>query len=102
LTTTESRQDFATMANYGECQNDPSLPPVAEAIINKRRRDQASRARNSSGRRRFVDPTTCERDYTEAEMEFMGAMQTYKQTSGRMFPTLSEVLEVLKGLARVS
>jgi hypothetical protein len=31
-------------------------------------------------------------------MEFMGAMQLYKQASGRMFPTWSEVLEVLKGL----
>ena len=28
----------------------------------------------------------------------MRAMQRYKQTSGRMFPTWSEVLEVLKSL----
>ena len=28
----------------------------------------------------------------------MNAMQLYKQASGRMFPTWSEVLEVLKGL----
>jgi hypothetical protein len=31
-------------------------------------------------------------------MEFMQAMQAYKQKSGRMFPTWSEVLEVLKNL----
>ena len=65
------------------------------------RQQQASRAaaaRNASGRRRFVDPATCERDYSGAEWEFMLAMQRYKQASGRMFPTWSEVLEVLRGL----
>ena len=46
----------------------------------------------------MVDPTICERDYTEAELEFMFAVEKYKRTSGRMFPTWSEVLEVLKGL----
>jgi hypothetical protein len=59
---------------------------------------RAATARNSSGRRRFVDPTTCDRDYSQAEREFMQAMQDYKQRSGRMFPTWSEVLEVLRDL----
>jgi hypothetical protein len=59
---------------------------------------RAANARNSSGRRRFVDPTTCDRDYSEAEREFMQAMLEYKLKSGRMFPTWSEVLEVLKAL----
>lgn len=59
---------------------------------------RAATARQVSGRRRFVDPTTCDRDYTEAEREFMEAMQAYKQKSGRMFPTWSEVLEVLQSL----
>ncbi len=71
------------------------------AWINRRATEQATRAANArqlSGRRRFVDPTTCEREYTEAEMEFMKAMNDYKQRSGRMFPTWSEVLEVLGGL----
>lgn len=49
-------------------------------------------------RRRQIDPTTCERDYTPDEIEFMGAMDEYKRRSGRMFPTCSEVLEVLKSL----
>jgi hypothetical protein len=69
--------------------------------INRRATEQATRAANArqrSGRRRFVDPTTSERDYTEAEMEFMLAMNEYKQRSGRMFPTWSEVLEVLCSL----
>lgn len=69
--------------------------------INRKATEQATRAANArqlSGRRRFVDPTTCEREYTEAEMEFMMAMNDYKRRSGRMFPTWSEVLEVLQGL----
>jgi hypothetical protein len=49
-------------------------------------------------RRRQIDPTTCERDYTGEELEFMGALDEYKRTSGRMFPTCSEVLEVFKKL----
>ena len=59
---------------------------------------RAAKARNASGRRRFVDPTTCEREYSLAEREFMEAMQAYKHRSGRMFPTWSEVLEVLVDL----
>lgn len=52
-------------------------------------------------RRRQIDPTTCERDYSEAEVEFMNALDVYKRTSGRMFPTCSEVLEVIRGLGYV-
>jgi hypothetical protein len=59
---------------------------------------RASRARHASKRRQKIDPTTCEREYTPAELEFMQAIQAYKQSSGRMFPTWSEVLEVLQGL----
>jgi len=49
-------------------------------------------------RRRQIDPTTCERDYTDEEVEFMQALDQYKRKSGRMFPTCSELLEVLRGL----
>jgi hypothetical protein len=59
---------------------------------------RAAQARQVSGRRRLIDPTTCDRDYEAAEVEFMLAMQEYKRRSGRMFPTWSEVLEVLKSL----
>ncbi len=52
-------------------------------------------------RRRQIDPTTCERDYSEPEVQFMSAMDEYKRTSGRMFPTCSEVLEVLRNLGYV-
>ena len=59
---------------------------------------KANQARMKSGRRRLIDPTTCDRDYSAAEMEFMQAIQEYKSKSGRMFPTWSEVLEVLQAL----
>jgi hypothetical protein len=49
-------------------------------------------------RRRQIDPTTCERDYTTDEIEFMSALDDYKRTSGRMFPTCSEILEVVQKL----
>jgi hypothetical protein len=49
-------------------------------------------------RRRQIDPTTCERDYTPDEIEFMQAMDEYKRRNGRMFPTCSEILEVVRDL----
>lgn len=52
-------------------------------------------------RRRQIDPTTCERDYREDEIEFMRAMDDYKRSSGRMFPTCSEVLEVVRSMGYV-
>jgi hypothetical protein len=57
--------------------------------------------REKVNRRRQIDPTTCERDYTEQEVEFMNAIDDYKRKSGRMFPTCSEVLEVIRSLGYV-
>jgi hypothetical protein len=54
--------------------------------------------RNQGERRRQVDPTTCERDYTDEEIVFMKAMDQYKRDNRRPFPTWSEVLEVLYSL----
>jgi len=54
--------------------------------------------RRTVERRRQIDPTTCERDYSAAEIEFMTAMNDYKRRSGRQFPTWSEVLEVVRSL----
>jgi hypothetical protein len=54
--------------------------------------------RRKSPRRRQIDPTTCERDYSADEIEFMQALDAYKRRSGRMFPTCSEILEVVRAL----
>jgi hypothetical protein len=77
-----------------------SLPSLEQCIDRKASAlaSRAATARNRSGRRRFVDPTTCERDYDDRELEFLRAMEEYKRRSGRMFPTWTEVLEVLIGL----
>jgi hypothetical protein len=69
----------------------------ADAMASRRSHD-ADAARQVSDRRRLLEPTTGGRGVAPAECEFMAAMQAYKQSSGRMFPTWSEVLEVLRGL----
>ena len=53
------------------------------------------------GRRRKIDPTTCERDYSNDEREFMQALEEYKRQNGRNFPTCSEILEVIRGLGYI-
>ncbi len=77
--------------NYNRSDAQASAQASAQAT-------RASHAAHASARRRFVDPTTCDREYRAAELEFLAAIQAYKQSSGRMFPTWSEVLEVLEGL----
>lgn len=69
--------------------------PVA---TDRRRAQNAAEKRKNSERRRLIDPTTCERDYTDDESEFMKAMDRYKRENRRPFPTWSEVLEVLRSL----
>ncbi|MBI2827366.1 MAG: hypothetical protein HYX69_22050 [Planctomycetia bacterium] len=69
-----------------------------ETVVVERRKLER---RAKVNRRRQIDPTTCERDYTADEVEFMNAMNNYKRTSGRMFPTCSEVLEVIRALGYV-
>lgn len=57
--------------------------------------------RRKTPRRRQIDPTTCERDYSNEEIEFMHALDAYKRANGRMFPTCSEILEVIRHLGYV-
>lgn len=61
----------------------------------------ATERRTKKQRRRQIDPTTCERDYTGDEVEFMQALDAYKRAAGRMFPTCSEILEVIRSLGYV-
>lgn len=75
-----------------EERRDEETMEAASPTLEKRQKVQ---------RRRQIDPTTCERDYSTDEVEFMNAMDEYKRTSGRMFPTCSEVLEVIRDLGYV-
>jgi hypothetical protein len=60
--------------------------------------DNAADTMEKTARRRNIDPTTCERDYSDEEREFMMAYEAYKRSSGRNFPTCSEILEVVRSL----
>jgi hypothetical protein len=75
-----------------------TLDVELESSNEEERREPLPERRTKVERRRQIDPTTCERDYGDAEVEFMGAMDIYKRRSGRQFPTWSEVLEVLHSL----
>lgn len=68
-----------------------NIPTAAEHRSGKDRRHKVER-------RRQIDPTTCEREYTDDEIHFMKAMDQYKRENRRPFPTWSEVLEVLFAL----
>ena len=68
-----------------------AIPVAIERRSGKDRRQQGER-------RRQIDPTTCERDYSDEEIDFMKAMDQYKRDNRRPFPTWSEVLEVLRAL----
>lgn len=71
---------------------------VVEATKGPEEAQPKMERRAKVNRRRQIDPTTCERDYTNDEIEFMQALDAYKRSSGRMFPTCSEILEVIRDL----
>ena len=95
----KSKKANATRTVDQRKQRDRRVTPerrVSQTTVAVERRVIQRRAKVN--RRRQIDPTTCERDYTDAEIEFMHALDKYKRASGRMFPTCSEILEVLHSL----
>ena len=80
---------------------------ATEVQIDRRGKDRRQKntpvasERRKTPRRRQIDPTTCERDYSQDEIEFMHALDEYKRKNGRMFPTCSEILEVIRDLGYV-
>lgn len=78
-----------------------AAPPPAHESTGSAGHERRGTERRKVQRRRQIDPTTCERDYSAEEIEFMRAMDEYKRASGRMFPTCSEILEVFRGLGYV-
>lgn len=84
-------------ADAGQFPNDRRKRNIPVAT-DRRRAANAAKARENSGRRRLIDPTTCERDYSDEETDFMKAIDRYKRDNRRPFPTWSEVLEVLRSL----
>ena len=82
--------------NTKTIKSEPETVQTATEVTIQERREIMDRRRQD--RRRQIDPTTCERDYSDGEIEFMRSMDDYKRKSGRPFPTWSEVLEVLMSL----
>ena len=78
--------------------DDTVTDPINETDENK---SEFKPPRRKKQRRRQIDPTTCERDYNQEEINFMQALADYKRSSGRMFPTCSEILEVVRGLGYI-
>jgi hypothetical protein len=84
--------DLCVADRRGNDRRKKQIPVALERRSGKDRRDEKGE------RRRQIDPTTCERDYTNDEIEFMKAMDQYKRDNRRPFPTWSEVLEVMRAL----
>jgi hypothetical protein len=84
------RRASASDRRNGVDRRQKNIPVAVERRMGERR--------VKVNRRRQIDPTTCERDYSHDEVEFMNALEEYKRSSGRMFPTCSEVLEVIRKL----
>jgi hypothetical protein len=59
---------------------------------------EGSERRAKKERRRRIDPTTFEKQYSDDEMEFMNAMQRFKEQTGKQFPTYREVIRVIASL----
>ena len=95
----ESELKVSRGASVGRRFRSERRLPATEATQQPEERRQTPRRKVE--RRRQIDPTTCERDYSLQEVEFMKAMDDYKRRSGRPFPTWSEVLEVVRSLGYV-
>lgn len=88
----DNLSDVCVTDRRGNDRRKRSIPVALERRSGKDRRELQGE------RRRQIDPTTCERDYSNEEIEFMKAMDQYKRDNRRPFPTWSEVLEVLRAL----
>ena len=84
--------DLCVTDRRGNDRRKRQIPVALERRTGKDRREERGE------RRRQIDPTTCERDYNNDEIEFMKAMDQYKRDNRRPFPTWSEVLEVMRAL----
>jgi len=90
--------------------NDQTKPPPAEfdfsvyprnTLFHERRTGPPKPPKKPTGarhakkdRRRRIDPTTFDKQYSVDEMEFMNAVQRFKEQSGKAFPSYGEVLKV--------
>lgn len=73
--------------------------------VRKASQRQINGAKVSADRRRGkklnVHVTTGDKDYSGEEMAFLGAIERYKEDTGRKFPTWTEVLGVVREMGYV-
>ncbi len=83
---------------YGRDRRTPPAGPGSTAGFppNLERVRPERRARKE--RRKRIDPTTFDKQYTKDELEFMNAMQRFKEQTGTAFPTYREVISVAVSL----
>jgi hypothetical protein len=72
-----------------ERRDRPGPSPAAEILPVKSLERRAKKER-----RRRIDPTTFEKQYTDDELEFMNAIQQFKTQSGKSFPSHGDVLRI--------
>ena len=72
-----------------------TAPPRVGPLSQQQR---AAVKRREIGRREGIDPTGTDPVYTDDETEFLLAVDRYKRESKRQFPTLRELLEVIRSL----
>jgi hypothetical protein len=95
---TPPQSEKATIESRRGDRRKKSIPVAVERRSGKDRRAERAMEPEEGSRRRQVDPTTCEKEYSEEELAFMKAMDLYKRNNRRPFPTWSEVLEVIRSL----
>jgi hypothetical protein len=80
------RREGRDRRHRGDAAEPKPAAPLSEVPERERRQKKE--------RRRRIDPTTFEKQYTDEEMEFMNAMQRFKELSGKAFPSHGDVLKV--------
>ena len=82
---------------------DPNvLTPFERRSAAKRKnvtiQEKAATLEKEDAEKKRQNPITSDRNYSLDEVEFMNALAEFKRTSGRTFPTCSEILELLRSL----
>lgn len=87
----DRRQRSAEESGYGG--------PERRVATSNRRKDTGLERRRGPGRRRSDDRRQAEEgEMTAEQFEFVMAIETYKKVNKKMFPTWTEVLEVMNQL----
>ncbi len=79
---------------YGHDRRTPPARPGTTDRYPQNPQQVRRERRARKERRKRIDPTTFEKQYTADELEFMNAMQRFKERTGKAFPTHAEVIRV--------